>query len=142
VARAKDRRPTWVRDLPIGDRPVVISWWKRSTKAAGPLWAALIAADRTGEPTLAWTAAQDLMALYQLTDPTTAREKASKLIADLRECPIPELARLGRTLHSWRTELLARFDHPTVSNGPTENPPSERPIEDSATSTTTGCDSC
>src|SRR5919107_2460767 len=29
VARAKDRRPTWVRDLPIGGRPVVLCWWKR-----------------------------------------------------------------------------------------------------------------
>ena len=29
VARAKDRRPTWVRDLPLGGRPVVICWVKR-----------------------------------------------------------------------------------------------------------------
>jgi hypothetical protein len=29
VARAKDRRPSWVRDLPIGGRPVVICWHKR-----------------------------------------------------------------------------------------------------------------
>jgi hypothetical protein len=29
VARAKDRRPTWVRDLPISGRPVVLCWWKR-----------------------------------------------------------------------------------------------------------------
>lgn len=29
VARAKDRRSTWVRDLPIGGRPVVICWHKR-----------------------------------------------------------------------------------------------------------------
>ncbi|MGH3671315.1 MAG: transposase family protein [Pseudonocardiaceae bacterium] len=29
VARAKDRRPSWVRDLPIGGRPVVICWNKR-----------------------------------------------------------------------------------------------------------------
>ena len=29
VARAKDRRATWVRDLPIGGRPVVICWNKR-----------------------------------------------------------------------------------------------------------------
>lgn len=28
-------------------------------------------------------------------------------------CPVPELARLGRTLRSWRTELLAYFDTPT-----------------------------
>lgn len=29
VAEAKDRRPCWVRDLPIGGRPVVLCWWKR-----------------------------------------------------------------------------------------------------------------
>ena len=29
--------------------------------------------------------------------------------------------RLGRTLHAWRDELCAHFDHPDVSNGPTEN---------------------
>jgi transposase len=29
AARAKDRRPSWVRDLPIGGRPVVLCWWKR-----------------------------------------------------------------------------------------------------------------
>lgn len=34
------------------------------------------------------------------------------LIADLRGCPIPELTRLGRTLHAWRPEFLAHFDHP------------------------------
>jgi transposase len=68
-----------------------------------------------------WTVAQDLMALYQLTDPVAARERATTLIADLRACPVPELARLGRTLHAWHEELCAHFDHPDVSNGPTEN---------------------
>lgn len=29
VGRAKDRRPTWVRDLPLGGRPVVMCWVKR-----------------------------------------------------------------------------------------------------------------
>ena len=29
VARPKDRRPTWVADLPIGGRPVVLCWVKR-----------------------------------------------------------------------------------------------------------------
>ena len=29
VARPKDRRPSWVRDLPIAGRPVVLCWWKR-----------------------------------------------------------------------------------------------------------------
>jgi len=37
VARAKDRRPTWVRDLPIGGRAVVLCWWKRVWSCQQPL---------------------------------------------------------------------------------------------------------
>jgi transposase len=61
------------------------------------------------------------MNLYRLEDPDQARARAEALISDLRQCPIRELARLGRTLHAWRTEWCAHFDHPAVSNGPTEN---------------------
>ena len=89
-----------------------------STKARGRLEAGLIAGDPAGEVTLAWTVAQDLMDLYQVDNPDQARARAETLIGDLRSCPIPELARLGRTLHAWRTELCAHFDHPTVK---TEN---------------------
>lgn len=78
-----------------------------SSKARGRLEAGLIAGDPHGEVSLAWTVAQDLMDLYQLTDPNLARRRAQDLIADLRGCPIPELARLGSTLHAWRTELCA-----------------------------------
>jgi transposase len=35
-------------------------------------------------------------------------------------CPIPEIARLGRTLRSWRTEFLAYHRTGGISNGPTE----------------------
>lgn len=38
------------------------------------------------------------------------RERAEQLIADLRTCPIPELARLGRTLHAWLAELCVCSD--------------------------------
>ena len=92
-----------------------------SIKARSRLEAGLVAGDPHGEVTLAWTIAQDLMALYQLDDPDLARARAEQLITDLRACPIDELARLGRTLHAWRTELCAHFTNPTVSNGPTEN---------------------
>ena len=61
------------------------------------------------------------MDLYRLDDPAAARTCVEQLIADLRDCPNPELSRLGRTLHAWRGELCAHFDHPAVSNGPTEN---------------------
>jgi transposase len=91
-----------------------------STTAWARLATGLIAGDPDGETTLAWTVAQDLMKLYHLTDPTLTRRRADTLITDLHGCPIPELARLGRTLRAWRPEFLAHFDHPTVSNGPTE----------------------
>jgi transposase len=92
-----------------------------STKARARLEAGLIAGDPDGEVTIAWTIAQHVMDLYQGDDPDQARAAATELIAALRECPIEELARLGRTLHAWREELFAHFDHPEVSNGPTEN---------------------
>lgn len=92
-----------------------------SVKARGRLEAGLIAGDPTGEITLAWTVAQDLMDLYQLRDAERARARAAELIARLRTCPIGEIAKLGRTLHVWRTELCAHFVHPEVTNGPTEN---------------------
>ena len=92
-----------------------------STKARARLETGLVAGDPDGEVTIAWTIAQQVMALYQLDDPAQARTHAAELMTALRTCPIPELARLGRTLHAWRDELVAHFDHPDVSNGPTEN---------------------
>ena len=88
---------------------------------AQQLHAGLIAGDPYGEVTLAWTIAQDLMDLCRHDDPELARVQATAPIGDLRGCPLPELARLGRTLHAWRDELCAHFDHPEVSNGSTEN---------------------
>jgi transposase len=92
-----------------------------STKARARLETGLIAGDPDGEVTIAWIIAQHVMALYRLDDPAQARARAGELMTALRACPIPELARLGRTLHAWRGELIAHFDHPAVSNGPTEN---------------------
>jgi hypothetical protein len=84
----------------------------------------------------------------QLDNPDLARTHAERLIGDLRACPIDELARLGRTLHAWRREMCAHFDHPAVSNGPTENLnlkiKNSKRISASgfATSPTTDCDYC
>ena len=70
---------------------------------------------------MAWTVAQDLMDLYPLDDSDLVHTCAAQLITGLRDCPIPELARLGSTPHTWRVELAAHFDYPDVSAGPTEN---------------------
>jgi transposase len=67
---------------------------------------------------LAWDTAQKVMTLYQLADPAQQADRALRLIAALRSCPIPELARLGRTLHAWREELLAAFTHPGSATAP------------------------
>lgn len=42
------------------------------------------------------------------------------MIASFPACPIPEVARLGRTLKAWRQQVLAYFDTSGVSNGGTE----------------------
>ena len=44
----------------------------------------------------------------------------SNLIQHLPACPIPEIARLGRTLRKWKDAFLAYFDTDGASNGPTE----------------------
>ena len=44
----------------------------------------------------------------------------NEVIASFPTCPIPEVARLGRTLKQWKNAILAYFDTNGVSNGPTE----------------------
>jgi transposase len=92
-----------------------------SSHAWRRLEAGLATSDPDGEVALAWDTAQKVMGLYQLHHPAEQADRAATLIGALRTCPIPELARLGRTLHAWRDELFAAFTNPDVSNGPTEN---------------------
>ncbi len=84
----------------------------------------LDAALQTGDPdwevTVAWQTAQRLRAIYHTADLADGRRQAEELLEQLHTCPIPEIARLGRTLRCWRGELLAYFDTDRVSNGPTE----------------------
>ena len=84
------------------------------------LEAALQAGDPDLEVTVAWHRAQRRRAVYHADDIAVGRRQAEQLFADLHTCPIPEIARLGRTLRSWRAEFLAYFDTDRVSNGPTE----------------------
>jgi hypothetical protein len=58
----------------------------------------------------------------RLREPRPGHRKAAaeKLITTAKSCPFREITRLGRTLTAWRTEFLARFDHPACPNGPTE----------------------
>ena len=51
---------------------------------------------------------------------TKPRTLAEKVIANFASCPIPEVARLGRTPRAWRSQVLAYFDTDGLSNGGTE----------------------
>lgn len=76
--------------------------------------------DPDGEVAVAWTLAQDLCALYQHDNLDAARPDLDRLLTRLTSCPVPEVARLGRTLASWQAEPLAYWRTGGASNGPTE----------------------
>jgi transposase len=82
--------------------------------------AALAAGDPTWEVTVTWQAYQQLRGVYHAPHPGEGRRRAEKVIETLHSCPIPEVARLGRTLRAWRTQILAYFHTRGVSNGGTE----------------------
>lgn len=60
------------------------------------------------------------MWLYRAPDRASAQELLHRLLVHCADANVPELTRLARTLDAWRSELLAVFDHPGISNGPTE----------------------
>ncbi len=76
--------------------------------------------DPHGEVELAWSVYQRLRSIYHATTPTAGRKTAEQLLETLHTCPIPEVARLGRTLRTWRSQVLAYFDTDGLSNGGTE----------------------
>jgi transposase len=86
---------------------------RRADRLGDRAWARLEArltdGDPNGEVTAAWSIAQDLMAAYAAGDTATGRARAEQVIDHALSCPVPEVARLGRTLRAWRPELLAYF---------------------------------
>jgi len=58
--------------------------------------------------------------VFHQDTPAQGRRLAARLIESLPRCPIPEIARLGRTLRKWKDALDAYFDTDGASNGPTE----------------------
>jgi transposase len=75
--------------------------------------------DPADEVNVTWQCYQQLRSIYHAT-PAKGREIAIKVLDSFHSCPIPEVARLGRTLRSWRPQVLAYFDTSGVSNGGTE----------------------
>ncbi len=84
------------------------------------LTAAVEADERHLEVFVAWQCGQQLRQVYHQPDPAAGRQLAEQIVASFSTCPIPEVARLGRTLKRWRKEFLAYFDTAGASNGGTE----------------------
>jgi transposase len=93
---------------------------KLTDRAWARIEAALAAGDPDGEVAAAWWCAQRLRGVYLAADPEEGRRRGAEVIELTLSCPVPEVARLGRTLRSWRSEFLAYFATGRASNGPTE----------------------
>jgi transposase len=76
--------------------------------------------ERHVEVEVAWRCAQQLRSAYHQDSHAAGRVIAEKILDSFTSCPIPEVARLGRTLKQWRTEFLGYFDTSGASNGGTE----------------------
>ena len=76
--------------------------------------------ERHLEVEVAWSCAQQVRSAYHQVSHAAGRAVAEKILDSLTSCPIPEVARLGKTLRQWRTEFLGYFDTDGASNGGTE----------------------
>lgn len=76
--------------------------------------------DPDGEVFLAWPCYQNLRSVFKMKNLPHARIRAKKIIETFHSCPVPEIARLGRTLRKWAQPFLAYFDTNRSNNGGTE----------------------
>ncbi|QXT61641.1 ISL3 family transposase [Tessaracoccus palaemonis] len=81
---------------------------------------AFTADDRHVEVEVAWHCAQQLRSVYHQPSHADGRRVAEKILATFPSCPIPEIARLGRTLNQWRDAFLGYFTTSGANNGGTE----------------------
>jgi transposase len=81
---------------------------------------AFTADERHVEVEVAYRCAQQLRSVYHQTSHAAGRRIAIQVLDTFASCPIPEIARLGRTLRQWRREFLGYFDTGGANNGGTE----------------------
>jgi len=82
--------------------------------------AAWAADERHLEVEVAWRCAQQVRSAYHQDTHAAGRAVAQKILDTFTSCPIPEVARLGKTLTTWRSEFLGYYDTDGASNGGTE----------------------
>ena len=84
------------------------------------LESAFVADERHVEVEVAYRCAQQLRSVYHQTSHVDGRRIAEQILASFPSCPIPEIARLGRTLNQWRDAFLGYFTTGGANNGGTE----------------------
>ena len=93
---------------------------KLTDKQKARLDKAIAADEAYDEVHLAWQCAQQLRSAYTAETLAEGRAIAEKILASFPTCPIPEIARLGRTLKQWRDAFLTYFHTGRANNGGTE----------------------
>ena len=84
---------------------------------------AVFAIDEHVEVEVTWAVYQRVVAAYRHPDRAAGKRELRSVIDSLRRGvpePLTELRKLGRTLHRRAGDILAYFDLPGTSNGPTE----------------------
>ncbi|WP_369692756.1 transposase [Georgenia sp. 311] len=61
-----------------------------------------------------------MRAAYRCADLAAGRAMAERIVNVFHTCPIPEIARLGRTSRRWKQAFLAYFTTDRSNNGGTE----------------------
>lgn len=70
-----------------------------------------------------WSLYQSVIEAYQADQPTEGKKIMTRLITSIHSgvpAGLEELRSLGQTMKQHRDDILAFFDHPGTSNGPTE----------------------
>ena len=93
---------------------------KLSERQLSRIEAGLQAGDPDYEVTIAWRCYQQLRSAFQTPSLRECKKIAKRVLESFHTCPIPEIARLGRTLRQWRQQLLAYFTTDRANNGGTE----------------------
>jgi transposase len=124
VAHAHGRQTVELIDAPCFAAPVRLWWRKRrfrlTDRQHARLESAFVADERHVEVEVAWRCAQQVRSVYHQTSHAAGRRIAEQVLADFHSCPIPEIARLGRTLNQWRDAFLGYFTTGGANNGGTE----------------------
>ena len=106
-----------------GIRRVLLTGANLLTKKQTSRLEAVLAAEEHTQVDVTWWVYQRIVAAYRDPDRTRGRDRLKSVIASLSAgvpTALKELTTLGRTLKRRAADVLAYFDRPGTSNGPTE----------------------